>query len=379
VNRAVPHDPPPILPQAMRRPVAIVAVLAALVVLTLALTFTGDSAPASFDRAVQPGLESSATAYSAWARAVHVAGHPGGLAVLVALLVGVSLLRRRSRVAVLVVLGTGLSISVTSALKPLVGRTIHGIDLSYPKRPHGVGDRAGHDRRAARVAPPEPGRRTGAAVRGRACGRRGRCMVRSGAWCPINRRTPWAAGARRWRWFLRQRGSSTMRPPSGRSGEAPEHRLDQAFAQPRRQVPSVQHVAVTAHALGHHRHRAGGRTPRCTRPRRSGRGFEVARYAGSTSRSSGSRRSSRRRRCPSTHQSGRRWCAPGGCGTSGRSRPRCPGLHALVSMARMEGRVGGPTRQTSRIQVSGRSTGAAGDENVPCDYIRGVGSAFKWR
>jgi hypothetical protein len=185
VNRAVPHDPPPILPQAMRRPVAIVAVLAALVVLTLALTFTGDSAPASFDRAVQPGLESSATAYSAWARAVHVAGHPGGLAVLVALLVGVSLLRRRSRVAVLVVLGTGLSISVTSALKPLVGRTIHGIDLSYPKRPHGVGDRAGHDRRAARVAPPEPGRRTGAAVRGRACGRRGRCMVRSGPGVPL--------------------------------------------------------------------------------------------------------------------------------------------------------------------------------------------------
>ena len=55
-----------------------------------------------------------------------------GLAVLVALLVGVALLLRRPRVAVLVVLGTGLTISVTSALKPLVGRTIHDIYLSYP-------------------------------------------------------------------------------------------------------------------------------------------------------------------------------------------------------------------------------------------------------
>jgi hypothetical protein len=47
-------------------------------------------------------------------------------------------------------------------------------------------------------------------------------------------------------------------------------------------------------------------------------------------------------------------------------------------MARMEG-VRGPPRQTSRIHVNGRSTGAVGDENVRCDYIRGVGAAFKWR
>jgi undecaprenyl-diphosphatase len=55
-----------------------------------------------------------------------------GLLVLVALLVGVSLVLRRRRVAVLVVLGTGLTISVTTALKPLVGRTIHDVYLSYP-------------------------------------------------------------------------------------------------------------------------------------------------------------------------------------------------------------------------------------------------------
>jgi len=132
VNRAAVPEPLPIVPDALRRPVAIVAVLATLVVVTLGLTVAGDSAPASFDRAVRQELEISTTVESRWALAVDFAGEPVGLAVLVALLVGVSLLLRRPRVAVLVVLGTGLTISVTSALKPLVGRTIHDIYLSYP-------------------------------------------------------------------------------------------------------------------------------------------------------------------------------------------------------------------------------------------------------
>jgi len=132
VNRATLPEPLPIVPDALRRPVAIVAVLATLVVVTLGLTVAGDSAPASFDRAVRQELEISTTVESTWALAVDFAGEPVGLAVLVALVVGVSLILRRPRVAVLVVLGTGLTISVTSALKPLVGRTIHDIYLSYP-------------------------------------------------------------------------------------------------------------------------------------------------------------------------------------------------------------------------------------------------------
>lgn len=51
-------DPRPILPQALRRGVTIVAVLATLAVVTLAVTFAGDHAPAAFDRAVQPEVES---------------------------------------------------------------------------------------------------------------------------------------------------------------------------------------------------------------------------------------------------------------------------------------------------------------------------------
>jgi membrane-associated phospholipid phosphatase len=128
-------DPQPIVPQALRGCVAIVAALAALVVATLALTFAGDHVPASFDRAVHPELERLTPPDSAWVRTVDFVGGPIGLPALVVLLVAVSLFIRRSRVALLVVLGTGLSISVTSALKPMVGRTIdgiHGVYLTYP-------------------------------------------------------------------------------------------------------------------------------------------------------------------------------------------------------------------------------------------------------
>jgi undecaprenyl-diphosphatase len=129
------RDPQPILPQALRRPVAIFSVSAALLVATLAVTFAGGSAPAAFDRAVLSKLDSLTPSDSAWLRAVDFAGGPVGLLVLVALLVGFSLLVRRPRMAVLVVLGTGLTIAVTTALKPLVGRTIDGvfgIYLTYP-------------------------------------------------------------------------------------------------------------------------------------------------------------------------------------------------------------------------------------------------------
>jgi membrane-associated phospholipid phosphatase len=132
MNRAIPQESPLILPLALRGPVAVLAVFAALVVLVLGVIFAGDSGPASLDRAVEPELESSTAAVPTLARAVDFAGEPVGLALLVAVLAGISLLLRRPWVAVLALLGTGLSITVTTALKPLVGRTIHGMYLSYP-------------------------------------------------------------------------------------------------------------------------------------------------------------------------------------------------------------------------------------------------------
>ncbi len=130
--RAVSQELQQILPQELRLPVAIATGLATLAVLTLALAIGSRRPPVSFDRAVQLAVGSAPPAPSTLARLIDFAGEPVGLAGLAALLVGISLLLRRQRIAVLVPVGIGLSISVTSALKPLVGRTIHGANLSFP-------------------------------------------------------------------------------------------------------------------------------------------------------------------------------------------------------------------------------------------------------
>ena len=132
MGRGITHEARLLLPDALRWPVVIISALAALAVLTMALAVAGDVSPTSFDREVVSLTAARTTAETRWALVLDSAGEPKGLALLVALLFTASLLLRRPRVALLVVLGTGLTISVTSALKPLVGRTIHHVYLSYP-------------------------------------------------------------------------------------------------------------------------------------------------------------------------------------------------------------------------------------------------------
>lgn len=125
-------DSRPILPEPLRRPLAVVALLAAVVVVALAVLLAGDHAGTALDHALDPWLESSTAATEPLAKIVDFAGEPVGLASLVVVLAGTALLLGRRRIAVLVVLGTGLSITATSAIKPFVGRTIHEVYLSYP-------------------------------------------------------------------------------------------------------------------------------------------------------------------------------------------------------------------------------------------------------
>ena len=132
MSRTIAPQAQPVLPPAVRRPLAVVAVLAALVVGVLAVVFAGDHTGSAVDRALDPWLESSTTATEPLPKVIDFAGEPVGLASLVVLLVVVSLLLHRGRVAALVVLGTGLTITVTSVIKPFVGRTIHEVFLSYP-------------------------------------------------------------------------------------------------------------------------------------------------------------------------------------------------------------------------------------------------------
>jgi membrane-associated phospholipid phosphatase len=125
-------DPRPILLPALRRPVAVVAVVAALVVVALGVIYGGTSRGGTFDRWLQPWLDRTTAAWHPVALTVDFLGEPVGLAALVTALVGVSLMLNRPRMVVLVLVGTGLSITATTVIKQFAGRTIHETFLSYP-------------------------------------------------------------------------------------------------------------------------------------------------------------------------------------------------------------------------------------------------------
>jgi undecaprenyl-diphosphatase len=132
VSRAALVDQLPIVPPGRRRPLAVVAVAAVLVVLAIGVTFAGDHAPGSLDSRLIPWLVSSARTERRLALIVDFTGEPVGLVSLVVGLTVLALALRRWRHAALVLLGTGLTITATTVIKPLVHRTIHGDFLSYP-------------------------------------------------------------------------------------------------------------------------------------------------------------------------------------------------------------------------------------------------------
>lgn len=66
------------------------------------------------------------------ALAIDFLGEPLGSALVLVVLVAACLLARDRRLAVLAVLGPGLTVLVTTLTKPLVGRTINGDNLSFP-------------------------------------------------------------------------------------------------------------------------------------------------------------------------------------------------------------------------------------------------------
>ena len=125
-------DSRPIIPPPLRRPLAIVAVLAAVAVVVLGVIYGGTSSGGAFDLALQPWLTSSTTAWHPLALTIDFCGEPVGLVSLVVVLTVLSLVLRRPRMAVQVVLGTGLAITATTIIKHFADRTIHETFLSYP-------------------------------------------------------------------------------------------------------------------------------------------------------------------------------------------------------------------------------------------------------
>ncbi|WP_030057310.1 phosphatase PAP2 family protein [Streptomyces novaecaesareae] len=110
----------------------LIAALAALVVVVLGARYAGESEPGAVDARIGAAVEGVESPWRHVARAADFLGEPAGAAVLVGATVAGCLLLRRPRAAVFAVAGVGLAVGAATLLKHLVGRTIHGDNLSYP-------------------------------------------------------------------------------------------------------------------------------------------------------------------------------------------------------------------------------------------------------
>ncbi|WP_329302263.1 phosphatase PAP2 family protein [Streptomyces sp. NBC_00659] len=119
-------------PPALRTRLGLVAALAALVVLSLGVLYAGDSTPGAWDARIGTATYDVGPSWRHVALALDFLGEPAGSAALVVAAVAGFLLLRRPRAAVLLVVGAALTVGTATLLKSLVGRTIHGDNLSYP-------------------------------------------------------------------------------------------------------------------------------------------------------------------------------------------------------------------------------------------------------
>ncbi|MER5918037.1 phosphatase PAP2 family protein [Streptomyces sp. NPDC001982] len=123
---------PAVLPPSLRVWLGLFAALAALAVVALGVLYAGHSRPGMVDARISAAVEGVRPPWRNVALATDFWGEPAGVAMLVVAAVAGCLLLRRPRAAVLVVAGVGMTVATSTLLKSLVGRTIHGDNLSYP-------------------------------------------------------------------------------------------------------------------------------------------------------------------------------------------------------------------------------------------------------
>jgi membrane-associated phospholipid phosphatase len=123
---------PAALPAVLRAPLAMAGALAVAVLVALGILHFHDSGLTGIDAALLPSIDGVEPPWRYVALVFDFGGEPVGSAILVALIAVVCFLARRVRTAALTVLGVVVTVAVTTVLKPIVGRTIHGEFLSYP-------------------------------------------------------------------------------------------------------------------------------------------------------------------------------------------------------------------------------------------------------
>ena len=125
----------PALPSSVRTPLAVAALVAAVVAVTLGALFAGHSLPSAFDawalRVTEWSVPNPSDPLTA-AWIIGTAGDPPVAAALVLILVAVCWRMGRKRLALLAVVGPVATGVITTVLKPVIDRTINGDHLSYP-------------------------------------------------------------------------------------------------------------------------------------------------------------------------------------------------------------------------------------------------------
>lgn len=110
---------------------AVPMVLGTLLVAVPGVILAGGTEPGRLDRWIQPDVNTPAAAWGA-ALAVDWTGGPAGRTILVLVVMGLCLVAGRRRLAVVALVGTILTSVLTTVLKYVVDRRIHGDFLSYP-------------------------------------------------------------------------------------------------------------------------------------------------------------------------------------------------------------------------------------------------------
>jgi len=131
MNPSIKAERPPAVPPSLYRPMGSVALVAALGVAMLGALYSGDTTPGRIDQWLRSAVAAAPPSAETTALLIDFVAEPIGAAVLVPLLAALCLILGRWRLAILAVAGPGMTVVVTTALKPTVGRTTNG-HLAYP-------------------------------------------------------------------------------------------------------------------------------------------------------------------------------------------------------------------------------------------------------
>jgi membrane-associated phospholipid phosphatase len=129
---APPSTARPAVPAALAGPLIVLAAVSGSIAVGLGISVAGGRFPTGPDRWVQAVVSGWWPSPGGIAYAVDFVGDPGVVGVLAVVLALLCLIAGRRRTAVVALAAPVMSGVLTTAAKPLVHRTIHGDNLSYP-------------------------------------------------------------------------------------------------------------------------------------------------------------------------------------------------------------------------------------------------------